>query len=213
MPSQQNRIRWGLSAISLAVLVGAGAYVLKPGSSNASAGPTRTDEVVLSDAQVREASAGQNASVQEMLKDGRLSFDEYRGAFLSFVACAESHGGKAEGPPTLTRRGKLEIPLLFPAGDAAVVAVAVQGCKDEQLSMVDSLWSMHVAPAKEELQHAREALAACLRSAGFPNVPGRPAPGELLQFWPGHGSDLPATVFFGCQEQIDHEYDLPGFGG
>jgi hypothetical protein len=162
---------------------------------------------------VREASAGQSQFQQDLLKDGRLSFNEYRTAFLRYVSCIEDRGGKAEGQPVRTKRVKLEQTLVFPSGDGASVAAAIEGCRAENLSVVDRLWSMHVAPSKDELQRARESLAACLRNGGFPGVPEQPGPGELIQFWPGHGSAVTPATFYRCQEEIDTEYDLPGFGG
>lgn len=217
-----------LLVIVLAVTAGSAVYASRPGTSGASpqaaasaasiadlavATPgTPPNDVVLSPEEVRDASVGLSQFQQDLMKDGRLSFDDYKAAFNRYAGCLENLGGKPEGPAVITAHWKLTMSIAMPGGTAQSAA-AIDGCRREYLSMIDQLWSMHTAPTKDELVPAREALAACMRDSGFSMVPEHPAPGELVQFWPGHGSVVPPQVFATCQGKIDDQYDLPGFGG
>lgn len=147
----------------------------------------------------------------DLLADGRLSFAEYRTAMLAYLGCIREEGGTVAGPPTLTSRGRLKPEVAFHGGDPEVSVSIERSCHAKWFALPDQLWSMHTSPREEVLQAARVALAACLRAAGFEDVPANPARGELVKYWPSQGG-VPVEVFYPCQADVERQFDMVGMG-
>jgi hypothetical protein len=85
---------------------------------------------------------------------------------------------------------------------------AYESCYHEYQDLIDRVWSQQTQPSEETVQHARAALADCLRAAGT-NLPENPTSVDFRQLaMAGH------PAIFECQHKITTEFDLPeGFIG
>ena len=186
----------------------------RPEVTSSNLNPPGADEVHLSPEDVSAASANLSDFQRSLIADGRLTFAEYESAFRSYVACLERAGGRIESPPTLTKRRTFTARIALPAGDdPARAAGAIDACRREYLSLADQLWTMHNAVSQETLAEARVAFAACLRAGGATEVPEKPAPGEMVEYWPGHERGVDPKLFVACQAETEEKFGIPGVSG
>lgn len=159
-----------------------------------------------------------------VLADGVVSFSEYQAAVFAAVQCWKNEGLAVDGygnipGPVLTARGLYQYIQVPPTGmTKADQAAKIAKCNIQYVSVLQPLWTDHVAPSQQDVQAARDALGACLREKGY-EVPahptredflgivfpdGTPADGAQVEFPPG---------FQGCATKIDDQFGMPGFRG
>jgi hypothetical protein len=158
---------------------------------------------------------------REVLADAVLTLAEYERAILGFRECMQGTGYTLYREWLPTNNHGYQFNASHPGGgpdetnEARALRVEQVGdCKRvwaiDELSFV---WASHHRVAEGLLQRARVALAACLRDRGE-DFPEDPTEADFARYHRTPLADRADPYGFRlCQERIEEEFDLPGFGG
>ena len=166
-----------------------------------------------------------SASQKLILQDRAITFAEYETAVFATVSCLRDGGVHVySGPlpdraaseePILTERGVYVYVADPGLGDTgAKKAAAVEHCKRDFSEVVEEVWFAATLPSLDDLQKARNQIAACLREAGI-EVGERPSSFELARLaYPPDGfpkPGFPVPPYKGCAEKAATEFNIPRF--
>lgn len=216
-----------LVLVLLAVACGDGSAERLPAAVTVGVSASGIADLHLTADRVRQAEqqAGTVSAYQKnILKDNTVTFAEYQAAVFGAVACWQHEGFAVTGygpvpGPVLNARGAYDYLQTAPVGMSSDQQTKlIAKCTDEYVSLLQPLWTDHVAPSQQDVQAARDALGDCLREKGYdlPAHPasqdftalifpdGLPASGTRVQFPPG---------FAECATKIDDQFAMPGFRG
>lgn len=180
-------LRWpsfagAVGALLLASLVACGGSDDTAGSQDllGAASPSGLAFAAVEVSQQRLPTLMDSASDSERaaLEDGVITFAEYEGATLQAVGCLAEYGMGVVSPPHLTSppreglfvggRGQYRYaPVRSGEGVTGDDVIAAQGCLNEFSSVLQAVWMEATTPTVEEINEAREEVAACLRMKGF----------------------------------------------
>lgn len=194
------------TSATLAIIALAGALLFALQARGALQGAAAANSMEVDSATLASLKGSASHYQWARLSDGQLDSHEYEAAVRATVACVEQAGPRLTVPLEPTNRGRYELSFQYSV-DSPAGADAIEACRTEYLSVIDLLWAQHSAPSQSELQAARRSLAACLSRSG---VPGAENAGD--EYYRQMRSQ-PTAEFVRCAEQIQKEYDLPGFAG
>lgn len=220
----------GMVSLALAAC-GSSTQSAAPSPASLGQGSAHIPDLRLTDNELKqlEAQDGPLSAYQEkVLSDHLVTFTEYQAAVFAAVQCWQDEGltitGYPGGPnpggpgPVLTSRGLyqfLQMPPTEMTPDEAKTNIAK--CNTEFVSALQPLWASHVAPSQQDIQAARDALAACLRGDGY-DLPQHPTRDDFQRFifpdgTPSTGAITFPAGFRDCQQKIDTETGISGFNG
>jgi len=147
-------------------------------------------------------------SQKEVLAKGYVTFEEYEQAMLNAVACFHEGGIATEGP-TLDRTGTYyEYVAKIPDdADYPRLEAWYNKCTAEHLDGILAAWNWQHRASEQEIQQAREALAACLRESGI-EVPTAPTSADFSTAMQAN-----LVAFGSCSDDVSAEYGIPHFAG
>lgn len=148
--------------------------------------------------------AGDSDYQRAILDDGEVTFDEYERATFDAIACMRAAGIIVYAPldperpgfrdgPALNKQGQYQY---FPApasenADYVQFEADKQRCDGEYTSTVSYAWLRGTSLTYEDLQAARDAIAECLREAGY-EVPEHPSGADMMRLaFPPNGQPAP----------------------
>jgi hypothetical protein len=149
---------------------------------------------------------------RELLSDGVLSLTDYETAYVSLVDCMSDAGWilSRELRPTLARGHSFH--AYHPSGDQAALS-ASRGCRATFVDGINWLWIQEHRFTEEDLQAARNTMAACLRDAGVASLPTTASKADIQSFIGSTEDREDPRVFVECQIRIELEHGVPDFGG
>lgn len=176
--------RRGIGAVVVGALLAAGGgLALAQGGSD----QTGADEALIAEALSAPLPAepgpddGGEAFQQEVFSDGVVTFEEYRRAVTSAMACIERAGFTVEGPfryPDDPRAPIVIAPGEDPSGRLTYVVVAtgddrlrsrvIEGCEMRWLYRVQYVWLAKHAPSEGEIEAWLGRASDCARALGLP---------------------------------------------
>ena len=215
-PPNFGSMRW--LAITLVALVGAVALACGgDGAAPLPAGPASPPAAAsVSPAGGSNTPGSSGDFQQQILADGKVTFDEYERAVLAMVACAKEAGFAPQEEPKPDRRGVYYLSFaqdLAGADEARreEASNAIRQCYRTYFTTVQDAFRRQVAPSESELQRARNDLGACLRDNGIA-APERPSSADWSAYMrPGASSAGDIAAFRGCLAAVQDTYALgPG---
>lgn len=144
---------------------------------------------------------------RNILKDGKVTFDEYQKSVFATVQCAKAHGITYIKPPTLGPGRKYTYLISFgkTADKAQSLHKAFDACYQQYQYLVDIAWTIENKPSQDTTNKATAAFATCLREAGV-SLPESPADSDF------HAAQTSSPAqFSACSDAISKKFDIQGF--
>lgn len=136
---------------------------------------------------------GGEAFQREVFSDGVVTFEEYRRAVASMIACMERAGFAVEGPfgyPDDARAPIVIAPGEDPShrltyavvatGDDSLRTGVMEGCEMRWLYRVEYVWLAKHAPSEADIEAWLQRAADCARTYGLP-VSSPPTADEIVR--------------------------------
>ncbi|MGH2632918.1 MAG: hypothetical protein ACRDG3_05870 [Tepidiformaceae bacterium] len=137
-----------------------------------------------------------------IVDDGVVTIAEYERSFFAMIQCFKDHGIVPDSPPVLDASRHYSYSLSFAAGDAAQSQTAVAACQAYYFEAVQRAWGTFSPPGFDRLlAQARQAIGACMRSAGM-DAPDQPTHDDVVELVK-KGESVPIGCIGAAQQQFN----------
>lgn len=156
-----------------------------------------------------DLSANAPAFQKAILKDGKVTFEEYQKSVFATVQCAKEHGIKFLQEPTLGPGRKYTFQMSGGTTEIGLDSInsVYNACYTKYERLIDIAWTYETRPTQEQLNKASAALAACLRKVGT-TLPAGPSSADFR----GAQESNPSG-FQTCSDTVSKQFDIQDFVG